>query len=91
MTATLLRVASGLLFAGALALFFLAFTQFDGAGPAPGGSPSASVYEAQMMRDAQVSVLFGLAGCFVLLGALACLAKAKTIGPARDSRSGPQP
>jgi hypothetical protein len=75
MTAILLRLGGGLLFAGALALFFLAFTQFDAA-PQP-GSPGFTGHEERTMRDAQVSVLLGVAGCFVLLGAFACFSRAQ--------------
>jgi hypothetical protein len=72
MGATLLRAASVLLALAALALFWLAFTQFDdGGAPAP-GSPSQDDYERGLMRDARLSVVLGLAGCFVLLGAFAC-------------------
>jgi len=71
MRLAVLRTASVLLALGALALFWLAFTQFDSAPPQP-GSPGFSTYEEAMMRDAQLSIVFGLAGCFTLLGAFAC-------------------
>lgn len=76
MKPTLLRVASLVLGLAAVALFWLAFTQFDDGPPAPGASGSAS-YEDSMMQAAQVSVLFGVAGCFVLLGAFACHSRAR--------------
>lgn len=68
----MLRVASALLAVGALALFWLAFTQFD-ATPAQTGSTDSSAYEDAMIRDARLSIVWGLAGCFTLLGAFACL------------------
>ncbi|MHB1261007.1 MAG: hypothetical protein ACYC2H_04745 [Thermoplasmatota archaeon] len=83
MRPAVLRTASGLLALGALALFWLAFTQFDSAPPQP-GSPGFSSYEEAMMRDAQFSVVFGLAGCFTLLDAFACHNAARRL-PANPS------
>jgi hypothetical protein len=91
---SLLRAASLLLALTALALFWLAFTQFGDAGPAPPpGSPTYRAYEQAMTHDAQVSVLLGLAGCFVLLGSFAChgqASKASASAPA-EAAPGPQP
>jgi hypothetical protein len=76
MAAGLLRAASLVLGVAALALFWLAFTQFDGEPRPPPGTSGRDAYERHLMRDAQLSVAFGLAGCFVLLGAFACHTRA---------------
>lgn len=72
MSASLLRVASLLLGIAALALFWLAFTQFDDGPRPPPDAPGHDDYERDVMRDARLSVALGVAGCFVLLGAFAC-------------------
>ncbi|MEA3136892.1 MAG: hypothetical protein QOC71_1173 [Thermoplasmata archaeon] len=78
----LLRVGSVLLLIGALALFWLAFTRFGDADAPQPGSPGFQSYEKQRVREAQLSVLLGLAGSFVLLGAFACHSKATQAGAA---------
>lgn len=82
------RMASGLLVLVAFAFFWLAFTQFDAAPPQP-GSPGFSAYEWGMVRDARLSVAFGLAGCFTLLGAFACLNAARRRAAAPTATDGP--
>jgi hypothetical protein len=81
MTALPLRAVSIVLFFAAAAIFWLAFTQFD-EGPPPSRPSEAAAYEKAMMRHAQLSVLLGLAGSFVLLGAFACHSKATQAGAA---------
>lgn len=81
------RAAAVLLILAALALFWLAFTQFEAGGSPPAGSPAYEGYHEGMIRDAQLSVAFGLGGCFVLLGAFACLNRAR----ARTAPPDPQP
>jgi hypothetical protein len=86
----LLRVASVVLGVAAVALFWLAFTQFDDGAPPSPGSPAFDDYERGMMRDAQLSVVLGLAGCFVLLGAFACHSRA-TAGTSGSRPPDPEP
>ena len=76
MAPILLRLGSVLLLVGAIALFVLAFTRFDASPPRP-GSPEAAGYEERMTRDAQLSVVLGVSGCFALLGAFACHERAR--------------
>jgi hypothetical protein len=78
-----LRVASVALGLGALALFWLAFTQFGGAPRLSGES------EGRLVHEAQVSVVLGIAGCFALLGALACHSRARSASGADPP--GPRP
>ena len=77
---TLLRAASALLAVGAVALFWVAFTQFGDAG-SPGLARDRASFEEELMRDARISVAFGLAGCFALLGAFACHRRIRTWNP----------
>ncbi|HJQ93412.1 MAG TPA: hypothetical protein VJ874_03900 [Candidatus Thermoplasmatota archaeon] len=76
MTETRWRIGSGLLVVVAVALFVLAFTRFDAGVPQP-GSPGFDGYEDRMTRDARLSVVLGVAGCFALLGAFACHERAR--------------
>ena len=96
-----LRLAGGVLLAvAAVVVFVLAFTRFDDGGAPQPGSIGSADYESRMMRDAQVSVVLGMAGCALLIGAFACWnGKAQdgapgtpTAGPADPRRpAGPQP
>ena len=76
MKETAWRVGSGLLVVVAVALFVLAFTRFDAEVPQP-GSPGYDGYEDRLTRDARLSVVLGVAGCFALLGAFACHERAR--------------
>ncbi|MFA5944344.1 MAG: hypothetical protein WC876_07760 [Candidatus Thermoplasmatota archaeon] len=64
----------------ALALFWRAFTQFGGEAPQP-GQPGFATYEADMVRAARLSVVYGVAGCFALLGAFAFLTRTRAAMP----------
>lgn len=88
MRPVILRLLGVFLAVVAGALLWLAFTQFDSAPPQP-GAPGFGSYEEAMMRDAQVSVALGLAGCFALLGAFACLNAARRSASGPSLRDGP--
>ena len=77
------RLASVALMLAALALFWLAFTQFGGDAPQP-GQPGVSSYEQDMVKAARLSVAYGVAGCFVLLGAFAFLNRARLGTPGKS-------
>lgn len=85
----LLRAASVVLFVGAVALGWLAFTRFDADEPPAPGSPAFRDYEEDRMRQAQLSAGLGLAAAVTLAGAFACHELAGRAGGPGDDP--PQP
>ena len=61
----------------AAALLWGAFTRFSDAPEPDPGDPAHRGYERARYKEAQLSVALGLGACFVLLGAVACLQRAR--------------
>lgn len=78
-------VAAIVLLVTAVTCLGFAFTRFSHGDPPQAGTPEGEAWQTRQMQQARASVLFGLAGCFTLLGAAASLQRARATGDERGA------